>query len=205
MSSRNEFALLNRLGSEERPLTLPPFAAWEAPMDYWVSEGVSEVQVPGAGPSAIVPAPSVAVVVGSVSVSNIRWATQREGDVRVDRTSGSVLGNPFRMHATPAAHRVAVCEAAAELIRGVRAFAPTAVADVAAERCLECAEGLDEPGLQEARREAVESLAIRLAAGHDLRLLCWCAPARCHADDIAHVVRARASAIHRAAAGKRRR
>ena len=36
-----------------------------------------------------------------------------------------------------------------------------------------------------ARREALEGLAERLRGGESLRLLCWCAPRRCHAEDLA--------------------
>ena len=43
--------------------------------------------------------------------------------------------------------------------------------------------------------EAVEALAGRLARGHDVRLICHCAPARCHGDDIARVASERAREI----------
>ena len=43
----------------------------------------------------------------------------------------------------------------------------------------------------------------RLAAGHDVRLLCWCKPARCHCDALAVLLRERVVAMR--CAGKRRR
>ena len=37
-------------------------------------------------------------------------------------------------------------------------------------------------------RAEMDRLAARVGAGERLRLLCWCAPKRCHADAIAHKV-----------------
>ena len=76
---------------------------------------------------------------------------------------------------------------------------PTALAShVAAERgiparCVEC--DADAENAQAERLEALDSIARRVAAGSDVRILCWCYPKRCHADDIAAIVRARASEL----------
>ena len=57
--------------------------------------------------------------------------------------------------------------------------------------------------MQRQRQEAIGALAQRVAAGYNVRLLCWCKPARCHCDALAVLVRERASALRRV--GKRRR
>ena len=67
----------------------------------------------------------------------------------------------------------------------------------------------DEPlqtGSQAGRLDAIEALATRVAAGQDVRLLCWCFPCACHGDTIAALVRARALELHaQQRQGKRRR
>jgi hypothetical protein len=39
------------------------------------------------------------------------------------------------------------------------------------------------------RQAALEALASKVSSGCDVRLMCWCAPKRCHADAIAERVR----------------
>ena len=63
--------------------------------------------------------------------------------------------------------------------------------------------------MQRQRRDAIDALELLvrrlagLAAGHDVRLLCWCKPARCHCDALAVLLRERVVAMR--CAGKRRR
>ena len=102
-------------------------------------------------------------------------------------------------------YRCRVCAAAARLIEGHLAASDDAVSIVSDDMCVPCAADSDEPQAQRDRREAMEALALRVAQGIDIRLLCWCAPARCHADDIARVVRARAETLWRASPRKRSR
>ena len=102
-------------------------------------------------------------------------------------------------------HRKTRCVAAALLIEGAYVHMPDAVSRVATLCGLQVSEGADAPEKQSARLVALEAIAQRLAAGHDVRLMCWCAPARCHGHDIARVARVRAVAILRERAPKRSR
>ncbi len=75
---------------------------------------------------------------------------------------GSPLGNPFRM--TSEADRDAACECYANWLRKQYTL----------------------PGSPQ--RKALDALAARHQAGEDLRLECFCAPKRCHADFVKHVI-----------------
>ena len=55
---------------------------------------------------------------------------------------------------------------------------------VAADLCGPCSQG-----------RQLEALALRVATGHDVRLMCWCTPRECRADAIAASVRACAPAF----------
>ena len=191
LPSRLEYTRLRALGSQEVPFIFPPFRAWDEPVEEWLHAGLA---------APVRPPPER---MGRVTVSNIKTASQREGDIRVDRSSASPLQNPYPMR--DAISRERVCVAAARLIEGPLAASDDAVAVVALDMCLPCAPGSDDPSAQRDRREAMEALAARVAHGVDVRLLCWCAPARCHADEISRVVRARAETLWRAMPGKRRK
>ena len=147
----------------------------------------------------------VADVRGRCSVANARFAKPREGDVRIDRNANSPMANPVRVgrYAT----RSQACEVAAALLH-VPAHEDDAVFRIAAAAgvpdaaiCAECVE----EGSQSARLAAVEALATRLANGHDVRLICYCAPARCHGDDIARAASERARAMWNRAKRPRQR
>ena len=58
---------------------------------------------------------------------------------------------------------------------------------------------------QDARGEAVRAIGRRVAAGHDVRLLCWCYPRACHADGIADMAREHAKLMRAQGARKRLR
>ena len=140
---------------------------------------------------------------GRCGVGHARFARGRDGETRVDRNSGSPLGNPIRIGG--GVTRAQACEAAAALLRAPRDDddAPHRIArrmNLPADSvCGECTE----PGSQAARLDALDAVATRLAQGRDVHLLCWCYPRRCHADDIRRAAIERAEA--RVARVKRRR
>ena len=75
---------------------------------------------------------------------------------------GSPLGNPFRMASE--ADRDKVCEAYEAWLR----------------------KQYRQPGSPQ--RAALDQLVARHRAGEDLRLECFCAPKRCHADFVKHAI-----------------
>ena len=191
--SRGEFALLRELGSTERPFVSPPFAAWDQPAAAWMDDAVAR----GGSP------PTVAARAGRCGVGHARFARGRDGETRVDRKSGSPLGNPIRIG--KGVTRAQACEAAAAILRAPRDDdgAPHRIARSmrlpADSVCGECTE----PGSQAARLDALDAVATRLAQGRDVHLLCWCYPRQCHADGIRRAAIERAEA--RVARVKRRR
>jgi hypothetical protein len=148
---------LRALGSQEVPFIFPPFRAWDEPVEEWLSAGLAA------------PARPPPERMGHVTVSNVKTASQREGDVRVDRSSASPLQNPYPMRG--AISRERVCVAAARLIEGPLATSDDAVATVSRDMCLPCAPGSDDPSAQRDRREAVEALA---ATGSPTGSTCGC-------------------------------
>ena len=90
LPSRNDFALLEELGSVEVPFLFPPFAAWDQPAADWVDMALArgaEAGVPPPPPDPVRP--------GRVSLGHARFANPRPGDVRIDRNSSSPLANRF--------------------------------------------------------------------------------------------------------------
>ena len=61
------------------------------------------------------------------------------------------------------------------------------------------------PVAQAARCQAIDALANRLADGHDVRLVCVCAPRRCHGHGLAKIIEQRATERRRAARVGRKR
>mmetsp|Transcript_14702 Transcript_14702/g.43139 ORF Transcript_14702/g.43139 Transcript_14702/m.43139 type:complete len:185 (+) Transcript_14702:3-557(+) len=124
---------------------------------------------------------------GGVTVGKLaRGRPIAESDVVINRTSH--LGNPFLMgpDGRQESLREAVCEAFAELIEAERASGgqPVDVDAIASRhgvahfnRGLASAAG--------ARAHALDQLRARVRTGEQLRLLCHCAPRRCHGDAIA--------------------
>ena len=100
---------------------------------------------------------------------------------RVDRSSGSRVGNPFRM--ADEGEREAVCDAYEELLlRTLRGEGPGLgeVAEIRARRGLRL-----QPGGWDAGRAVEELIRLRdVAEAGPLRLDCWCAPRRCHAESV---------------------
>ena len=103
--------------------------------------------------------------------------------VCVDRST--VLGNPFKMGSDghDDSLRDAVCDAYADLLAAPSGADPTAIGNlhgVAVDpRFADAAKS------ERARTIALCQLKSRLLRGESLRLLCWCAPRRCHAETIA--------------------
>ena len=108
------------------------------------------------------------------------------------------LANPFPM--VGEASRGAVCDACDEVMRSA---SPDAVERAERKYGLAAHRRWRGASMQHQRQAAIDALARRLAAGHDVRLLCWCKPARCHCDALAVLLRERVEALR--CAGKRRR
>ena len=136
-------------------------------------------------------------------MANLRGAHGSSDDLRVDRSAGSAMGNPFLMaQGAGARERARVVGAFAELM----AAGPGGQAwMVAAAWGLRVATEADPCAAQAARLATLEGVAQKAAAGRDVRLLCWCHPRACHADVIAGMAAARAAALMSARRGKRRR
>ncbi len=123
--------------------------------------------------------------------------------MRVDRSDGSALGNPFKMG--QGASRHGVCRAATELFgAAMRPTARESAAGVARDfklpaECVVC----EPTDAQARRREAIEAIGRRLAAGEDVRLMCWCFPRECHATTVAALAIEHADALRARAARKR--
>ena len=192
LPSRNDFALLEELGSVEVPFLFPPFAAWDQPAADWVDMALArgaEAGVPPPPPDPVRP--------GLVSLGHARFANPRPGDVRIDRNSSSPLANPFRMRLRGAS-RMQVIDAFAALLKEPRGD-DEAPRRVAARAGLPRGTVSDDPfpkGSQAGRLDAIEALATRVTAGQDVRLLCWCFPCACHGDVVAALVRARARELY---------
>lgn len=207
--SRTGYALFARQLAEAVPELQP--AARPA-----CTPAAARLPVPAAAAAAGTSAAPASHVTGTVTVGSL--VTRRDGggrrgegggstpavggatEVRVDRQS--VLGNPFPMGKDGRDERLrdAVCDAFAELLGapGERTAAEAAVAAATAdEQTIARRHGLGSVdgrfvGRAAERAAAIESLAKRVASGESLRLMCWCAPKRCHAEAIAGCVHTRA-------------
>ena len=106
-------------------------------------------------------------------------------DVRIDRQSA--LGNPFRMGVDGRDERLrnAVCDACAEAFEDPR---QEGVRAIAAMRGLAVDARFGGDFARRSRHEALNALEGRLRAGEALRLMCWCAPKRCHGEAIAQML-----------------
>jgi len=98
--------------------------------------------------------------VGGITIGNLRNRERSAGAVpiRVDRTSGSPLGNPFHMQSE--SQRDEVCNRYADWFHG------------------EIRKG-NEKVLDELQR-----ILNLVKQGKDVELLCWCAPRKCHAETV---------------------
>lgn len=108
-------------------------------------------------------------------------------DVRVDRSTP--LGNPFVMgrNGKDETQRGAVCDAFAYLVVGDAEG--TSVAEIGRRFGVEVdSRFADSAKCATRRADALEQLQKRLLRGESVRLLCWCAPKRCHAETIAQLL-----------------
>ena len=108
--------------------------------------------------------------------------------VRVDRTVGSMLGNPFVLRwGAKGEQREAVCGAYEELLcesiaLGIDGRLPSSrVAEIGAGHG--CAEA-PRPWNSGAAARAFYRLRERARGGERLALMCHCAPLRCHAESL---------------------
>ena len=103
-------------------------------------------------------------MIGTVKVYSLRRNAPKPGYSEmwfvVDRTTS--MGNPFEMKRE--SERDSVCDLHAQLLQ----------------------EDWEQNG---PRRRWIERVAGRAAKGINIALMCWCAPKRCHADDIATRIR----------------
>jgi hypothetical protein len=200
LPSRGDFALLSELGSTSLPLILPDVAAWDDHAGAWMDRAEAGASLMGEPPAER----SARHAVGRVLVAHLRQRA-RDEDVRVDRTSGSPMGNPFPVGFTAGASREAVC-AACEAV--LRADEPGALEREASARQWPLPAGATEWESAVARRgraEWLEACAGRVLAGRDVRLMCHCYPRRCHAEGLAALIRERAAVRWAERLGKRRR
>ena len=138
-----------------------------------------------------------AVEAGTVTVGSVHdLGAGGPGDVVVDRRT--VFGNRFRMgdSCRDERYRDAVCDAHASLLgtdtRGLTSRAFDELMATIARRCVEgrglwpppVARGARAQDVRESLRQ-LAALATRVEGGESLRLLCHCAPKRCHADTLA--------------------
>jgi hypothetical protein len=187
LPSRLSYELLRTLGAAVGPLAFPPFEAWDRPPRVWLDAALD------------VSRSTHPLSCGTVSIGNLRVAAARDGDFRVDRNTGSPLGNPFAMRSE--AGRELVCDLCDQVMASDE---PLLVSSLAQRHGVPVSPGYG-PEAHQARRNAIEALAMRVAAGADVRLMCHCFPRRCHAHGIARLVRTRAAALFASAASSRKR
>ena len=159
-------------------MLFPPFEAWDKPPAEWIARAMERR-----------PERRQAGVIGQVSIANLRFTKPGPGDIRCDRASEAILGNPFLTRGEVA--RDDVCDACDEVMA---CAAPDATERAARSRNLLVAEGYGGGEMSARRGEAVEAIVSRLTAGESVRLLCWCYPRRCHVEGIARIARQRAAA-----------
>ena len=141
---------------------------------------------PAAAPAAA-PAQRGAIIVGSLRGDG-KFLPSPAGfdDVGVDRRTP--LGNPFLMGADGRDERLRdeACEACAEWLEDPeRASAES----IGARRGLRVDPRFGATsGAGAAAARAMQQLEARLRSGENLRLMCWCAPKRCHGDGIAEML-----------------
>lgn len=109
---------------------------------------------------------------------------QVEGFAKICVDRSTVLGNPFKMGADGKNEllRDKVCDAYAALLASPGANP----ADIGLLHGVPVDDNFSDAATSEkARTKALLALKARLVRGESLRLLCWCAPRRCHAEEIA--------------------
>ena len=104
-------------------------------------------------------------------------------DVGIHR--GTALGNPFPMGHNGRDERLReeVCEACDALL-----VSQLEAQVVGTDRGLEWDSRFAGPQAKSSREAALDVLEGRLRNGESLRLMCWCAPKRCHGDGIARLL-----------------
>ena len=107
LPSRGDESLLRELGSQEAPMVLPDVRAWDEPAAAWMERAAEGEAPEGAGGAR------ERAGMGRVTLGNLARSRPAEGDVRVDRTSGAALANPFEM--ARGRGRAEVCQACDEV------------------------------------------------------------------------------------------
>ena len=159
------------LASQLRTTALSP----PPPSDDWGGE----CQACAACSVAPAPPPSAARAVGRVTVGNV--ATAPRHPLAVYGGRGSLLGNFLVMHNE--SQRDAACDGFAAVL-GDASLDPYAVAG---RLGLTCHPGHAAVSPSE-RWSFMKVLALKVARGRSLLLLCHCAPLRCHLDAVAVIV-----------------
>lgn len=210
--SRGEFERLARLGSTEvEEVILPDIAAWDEPADKWMQRAVE-----AAGPDPERQMRPGAI--GRVLIGHVAKSRHLDNAIRIDRSSGAALGDPFPIRS--GVTREGVCEACSEVIEDTMALAANDEDEEALERAASAVQRAAASrgwALTEEQQEADQELAARARAGHingiatrlvagaDVQLLCWCYPRRCHGQDVAKACYARARQLSFEARPRRKR
>ena len=176
LPSRQSYRMLRDLWAVEGPLSFPPFHVWDRPPREWLDAGV---------PAPLAPR----VALGTVALGNSRISASREYDVRIDRASGSPLGNPFLLAGETT--RELVCDLCDEVMASAD---PSLVTALARAHAIHVAPGFG-PDAHAARVSTITALAERVALGCDIRLMCHCYPRRCHGFGVAALIRRQAASI----------
>ena len=137
------------------------------------------------------PPPFITIRVGNLR-AECTEGRRPEGaeDRRVDR--GTPLGNPFPIDTTDDGARESACAAYAALIQGDPGSLN--VQEIAAPRGLRVDRRYTSRGAIRAMHHALrqlEQIVTALRPGKSIRLMCHCAPKRCHAHVLAHEIQRR--------------
>jgi len=114
-----------------------------------------------------------------IEIANLHETKQ---GYRCDRASA--LGNPFEMKSER--DRDAVCDAFSDYLDTVlRTKAPPSYVAkaIAAKYELQIAKAWRSPSYEQVR-DAIAALRAKVQQGKAVRLLCWCAPKRCHCETV---------------------
>lgn len=113
---------------------------------------------------------------GSRDEYHIEYDERDHTHVKVDRSSA--LGNPYRMSCGSAGERDTVCDSYAVY------FSAMVNNDKALLESLEIPSWYKAPWFRSKFMQALGILITRFREYRSLKLFCWCAPDRCHAETI---------------------
>ena len=183
LPSRDDFGLLEKLGSQEVKLRLPDIAAWDEPADRWMQQAMPAAAAAGQSSHE---QPRM----GFVLLGNMKRQRPCAYDIKIDRTTA--LGNPFPIDCSGTATRDEVCEACDEVMSDP---SQDAVQRAAAKRGWPPPSEANPGEAASARQRAIEACAQRVAQGYTIRLMCHCYPRRCHGEGLSKIIYQKAMMI----------